>query len=116
MKLMEVYRKIVEQTPDAIEDVVLEFPNQNFNVSIFPEQKKLVFVPQFHNSFTEGMKSYIFMIKERFRIAEIDDLDKDDDPNDNHLQNAFAVFIDPREDFSLVTQMLRDLASQEPRE
>lgn len=114
MKLMKILSLIKEQSNLSFNQEtpgnIIEFPNQNFIVTLIPEEKRLIFIPQFHNSLTRNMDVYISQLHERFRITQINDLDKNDKSS-----NAFEILIDPREDWSEVDSFVRAMANKELR-
>jgi FMN-dependent NADH-azoreductase len=103
MRLIEVFNNLLEA--DAVgetdaqkqEDTVLEFPHQNFTVSIVKTGKKLFFTPQQHSSITTQMKSYVDKISENFLVLNIKE----------HGEGAFEIEIDPREDFDAVIEFVQ---------
>ena len=78
----------------------LEFPNDNFVLSIFRGNKTLLFSPQYHNSITNKIRTLVNMLKQNFRILAVKDKDL----------GAFEVQVDPREDFEAVVDYIKNQA------
>ena len=75
---------------------VIELKEVNTTISLFPAEKKLVFTPQEHASFTERLKLYVDVLHQNFMIDKV-----------NHLaEGVFEMVFDPREDFQSVVQFL----------
>jgi len=79
---------------------ILEFPNDNFTLSIFRGTKKLLFSPQYHNAITNKIRTLINMLKQNFRILRINNKDL----------GAFEVEVDPREDFESIVDYIKNQA------
>lgn len=79
---------------------VIEFPNDNFTLSVFRDKKALLFTPQYHHSITNKIRTLITMLKESFRILRVNDRDL----------GSFEVEVDPREDFDAVVEFIRGQA------
>ena len=75
----------------------LEFPNDNFVLSVFRNTKTLIFTPQYHNSITNKVRTLVNMLKQNFRILRV--VDKD--------LGAFEIQVDPREDFESVVDWIK---------
>lgn len=98
MQLKSLYESIIREQASAAE--VLEFPHDNFVLSVFRGEKKLVFSPQFHNAITSKIRTLVNMLKQNFRILRVNDLDG----------SSFEVEVDPREDFEAVVDYIRSQA------
>lgn len=94
MQLKSLYESILKEQGE--ENSVLEFPNDNFTLSIFRGEKKLLFSPQYHNAITSRIRTLINMLKQNFRILRINDKDA----------GCFEVEVDPREDFEAVVDYI----------
>jgi hypothetical protein len=92
-------RSIIEEALAEQEDEgnVIEFPQDNFNLSIFRSQRKLLFTPQFHNAMTKNVRTLVTMLKQNFRIKEV---------NDKSL-GAFEIEVEPTEDFESVVDFIK---------
>lgn len=96
MKLKEVYKDLLREAEGDGE--TLEFPNDNFTLSIFRGNKTLLFSPQHHNAITSKIRTLINMLKQNFRILRINNKDL----------GAFEVEVDPREDFESVVDFIKN--------
>lgn len=91
-------RLVVESLLREQDAEVMEFPNDNFTLSIFRSNKTLVFTPQYHHSVTNKIRTLITMLKQNFRILRVNDKDL----------GSFEVEVDPREDFESVVDFIRN--------
>ena len=80
------------------DEEIIEPPNDNFTLSIFRNEKKILFTPQYHTSVTGKIRTLVNMLKQNFRILRITDKDI----------GSFEVEIDPREDIDAVVNFIRD--------
>lgn len=75
---------------------VVDLAEVNTTVSMFPAEKKLIFTPQEHSSYTEKLKLYVDVLQQNFMIDSI-----------NHLsEGVFEIVFDPRESFQSVIEFL----------
>lgn len=81
------------------EQPIIHLPEVNMTVSLFPSQKKIVFAPQDHTAYTNKIRTYVNMMKQNFRIDDVNFLG----------QGAFEIVFDPRENFESVIQFLRQV-------
>lgn len=96
MKLL----KLLEEIENINADVnVIEFPNDNYSVSFFDEDKSILFTPQQHNSITARIRKLINSLKQQFKISRIESKEL----------NAFQIYFDPVVDFNSV----KDFVTQE---
>lgn len=75
----------------------LQFPDDNFVLSVFRSTKTLLFTPQYHNSITNKIRILVNMLKQNFNIARVSDKD----------MGSFEVEVDPREDFEAVIEFIK---------
>lgn len=117
MKLKRVFLEaLVEQDPQGLDDYV-EFPNQNFVVSIVRPQKKLIFSPQGRSFVTTKMRIVINSLKQKFNVLKVNSLEDEDDAgpgdtDDPKLIGVFEVVFDPREDFEAAVDFLKNEANK----
>lgn len=78
----------------------LQFPDDNFVLSVFRGNKTLLFTPQYHKSITNKIRILVNMLKQAFRIVRVSDRDL----------GAFEVEVDPREDFETVVNFIKNQA------
>lgn len=90
------------QAPQPGTEPVLHLPDINMTVSIFPSEKKIVFNPQDHTAFTNKIRTYVNMMKQNFRIDDVNSLG----------HGAFEVIFDPRENFESVIQFLQQVGAR----
>lgn len=112
--LLEVF---AEQDAQGLEDT-LEFPNQNFIVSIDRDQKKLTFMPQSHSSLPSKMRTFLTMIQQKFRVIQKKSLEDEGDqgPGDQdnpELRGNFELIFDPREDINIVVDFIKRKVEEE---
>jgi hypothetical protein len=110
MKLVEVLNKILKEIDDGLsnissqDDSVLEFPNQNFSISVFRDEKKLLFAPIQHQSIPSKTRTFINNLKQNFRIKQI--VQKD--------LGSFEVVLDEREDLDSVLDYIKQEIETDP--
>lgn len=92
MKLVEIYKFVLKEQRE-----IIEFPNSNFIITAYIDEKKLIFSPQQHTSIPTEIRDYVKMLEEQFLILSVKDLG----------QGAFEVKIDAREDFGAVVDFLK---------
>lgn len=90
MTLKEIYEKILREGAQPAE--VFEFPHDNFVLSVFRGEKKLLFSPQQHDSITGKIRTLVNMLKNDFRVLRVNAKDG----------NCFEVELDPRENIDSV--------------
>jgi hypothetical protein len=108
---------LVEQDPQGLDNVI-EFPNENFMVSIDRNRKKLIFSPQQHSSLPSKLRTMLTMLKQRFNIIKVNSLEDEDDAgqgdtDDPNLRGVFEIVVDPREDFEAVVDFVRNSMDRE---
>lgn len=101
MKLIEVYKSILRE---QAETSMLEFPNDNFVVSIFPNEKRLLFSPIDHTSITQNIRTVVQVLKQNFRILNV---------TVDENTGVIEVVADPREDFEQIINLLNMMAGQQ---
>jgi hypothetical protein len=79
------------------EDNIIEFPNDNFTISVFRAEKKILFTPQGHSSLPSKIRILVNMLKQNFNILRIKDKDV----------GSFEVEVDPREDFESIVDYIK---------
>jgi hypothetical protein len=118
MRLKEVLLEILaEQDVQGLEDTI-EFPTQNFVVSIDRAEKKLTFSPQSHSMLPSKMRTFLTMLKQNFRVIKLNSLEDEDDAgpgdvDDPNLRGIFEIEFDPREDFEKVVDFIRQKVAEE---
>lgn len=107
MRLKDVISELLhEQTPvdplDTISalDNVIKFPNQNFTMSMFANEKKILLMPQQHKSVSGKIKALVSNLKRNFRIIDIADKDF----------NSLEITFDPRENFESIIDFVKQEA------
>lgn len=98
MKLISVYDLVIKEAAE-----VMEFPNDNFTVSIFRAERKIIFSPQQHQYVTKKVRSHVNAIKQNFHTISVTDL-----PN-----ATFEIELDPRESIDEVVKFLSMLANNQ---
>jgi hypothetical protein len=78
-------------------DQLLEFPNSNFVVSLFGADKKLLFSPQSHESLPNKVRTMVNMIKQNFKVSQIEQKD----------MGAFEITLSPQENFDGVVNFIK---------
>ena len=118
MKLMRVLREaLAEQDEQGLEDVI-EFPNQNFTVSIDRAKKKLTFAPQSHSALPSKMRSFITMLQQDFDILRLTSLEDEGDEgpgdvDDPNLRGVFEMELDPRTDLEEIVDYIKQKVERE---
>ena len=104
MKLAEVYKNILKEEEVEAQGVdpttganVIELPNLNMTISLFPDKKQLLFAPQSHASMPNKVRELVNQLKEKFKISNIEQTD----------MSSFLISIDPIEDFDSVVAFIR---------
>lgn len=103
MKLRTIFLESLEEFDDAPlpgmdNGQVLSLPNTNFVISVFPEEKRLMFTPQKHEELPSKIIEFVYAIKEFFNVSEITERD----------QNIFEIDFDPRQDFDKVMLFIKE--------
>jgi len=115
MKLIEIlHRLIVEQEIQDLDNVV-EFPRDNFVLTIDRSKRQLIFSPLMNAVFDSKVRTLLTMLKQNFKVTKIDNLEdendtKPGDKDDPNLKNVFQVELDPREDFEAVIDFIKQHA------
>lgn len=92
--------KLLKEMENINSDVkVVEFPNDNYSVSFFDEDKSILFTPQQHNSVTSRIRRLINSLKQQFKISNIKSKELD----------SFQIYFDPTVDFNSI----KDFITQE---
>lgn len=84
-------------------ETIIELPNQNMTVVASRSKKTLLFVPQFHTSLTNKVRTYVNTLKQNFMVLGVSS--KED--------GAFEISFDPRENFDSVLDQVHDLSQLE---
>jgi hypothetical protein len=108
---------LAEQDAQGLDDT-LEFPNQNFTVSIDRNQKKLIFSPQSHSALPSKMRTFLSMLKRDFRITRLKSLEDEGDQgpgdtDDPNLRGVFEIEFDPRENIEEIVDYIRRKVEEE---
>jgi hypothetical protein len=77
---------------------VLSLPNTNFVISVFSDEKKLLFTPNKHDLLPFKIMAFIMSLKRYFNVLEIKDKDK----------NIWEVCFDPRQNFDDVMLYIQE--------
>ena len=118
MQLKKVLMEaLMEQDQQEVDDVI-EFPNENFTVSIDRNKKRFIFSPQQHASLPSKLRTVLTMLKQRFNIIKINSLEDEDDAgqgdtDDMKLRGVFEVVVDPRENIDAVIDFIKSSAGEE---
>ena len=96
MNLKSLYESVLKEQEGDGE--VLEFPHDNFTLSIFRGTKKLLFSPQHHDSITNKIRTLVNTLKQNFRILRVNDKDL----------GAFEIEVDPRENFEAIIDFIKN--------
>jgi len=118
MRLKDVFLEaLLEQDPQGLEDT-LEFPNQNFTVSVDRNQKKLIFSPQSHSALPSKMRTFLTMLKRDFRVIRVKSLEDEGDQgpgdvDDPNLRGVFEIVFDPRENFEEIIDYIKQKVENE---
>lgn len=103
MKLRKIFLESLEDFDDAPlpgmdNGRVLSLPNTNFVISVFPEEKRLMFTPQKYEELPKKIIEFVYAIKEYFNVSEIKETDR----------NIFEIDFDPRQDFDKVMLFIQE--------
>lgn len=118
MRLKDVLLEaLAEQDAQGLEDT-LEFPNQNFVVSIDRNTKTLTFMPQSHSALPSKMRTFLTMLQQKFRVIRKKSLEDEGDqgPGDTdnpELRGNFEMVFDPREDINVIVDYIKQKVEQE---
>lgn len=113
---MHLKKLFLEVLKEQESEDVLEFPNENFTVSLDRERQRLIFAPQQHASLPSRLRNMLNMLKQRFNVSKVNSLEDEDDvgPNDiddPNLRGIFEIVLDPRENFDAVIEFIQNHAS-----
>jgi hypothetical protein len=103
MKLKQIFIEALKDLdtspmPGMNNGQVLFLPNTSFVISVFKEEKKLLFTPQDHNTLPPKIKEFVYSLKEYFNISNI-----------NHKEEGiFEIEFDPRQDFNQVMVYVKE--------
>lgn len=116
MQLKKIILEVLREQEDA--ENIIEFPNENFTVSINRNEKKLVFAPLLHSAIPSKIRTYINLLKQNFRVLRVNSLEDEDDTRENDvddpkLRGVFEIEFDPREDFEAVLDFIRNQIDRE---
>lgn len=99
MNLKELFVNLLkeqeEESLEAVDDTVVEFPEHGFSVSFFREEKKLLFTPQ-QEELPDNATAFVEIMKEKFRISE----------EGAKEIGTYEILFDPREDFEQVIEFI----------
>jgi len=115
MKLTSVIKKIIKEQDDNIElDNTIEFPKENFILSIDRPKKKIIFSPQYKNtSIPSKIRTLIVMLKQRFDILNVNSLEdkgtatQANDQDISNLKGVFEIEVDPSENFESIIDYIQ---------
>jgi hypothetical protein len=82
---------------------VFQFPHDNMTISVFRNKKVLAFIPQFHQSLTTTIRTFITTLKQNFMVLRVT-------PKD---MSAFEVEFDPRQNFDEVVEYVKQAAEHQ---
>lgn len=103
MKIKNLFLKLLKEQENEMDsisvedDQVMEFPNSNFVVSVFKDEKKLLFSPQNHQSLTNKIRTFVNLIKQNFRVLGVS----------AKSGGAFELQLDPREDIDSTVDFIK---------
>jgi hypothetical protein len=79
---------------------VLSLPNTKFVISVFAEEKKLLFTPDKHDLLPMPIINFVYKLQEYFNVSKINSKE----------HNIFEVCFDPRQDFDQVMLFIQEEA------
>jgi len=102
MKLIDILKEVLLELDNGMDSIgdeedLLQFPHMNFTVSIFRDEKKLLFSPQNHQSIPNKIRTLINDLKQTFRISDV--VQKE--------IGTFEVTLDPRTDLDSVIDFIK---------
>lgn len=113
MKLKEVFINLIKEgdMEDPVDDSIVEFPEHNFVISLFKDEKKVIFSPQnCTQELPEMAHAFVEVMKEKYAVSKAEPKEV----------GTFEVIFDPREDFesvlTFIKQQLEMGDEEEPNE
>jgi len=106
MNLKQILKEVLAET-----EKLIDFPSEDFTISLFADERKLVFMPKYDSQKAMAkIRIYVNAIKQNFRVGKINSLDDEQSYTQSHpkFQNAFEVYLDPAQDWNQVIQYLKD--------
>jgi hypothetical protein len=108
MRLRKLLNEILKEQEEV--ENVIEFPHQNFIVTIDQSKKKLIFAPEGHSSVPNKIRTIVQMLRQNFHVLRVNSLEDENDydsEDDPKLRGVFEVEFDPRENFDEVVNFVR---------
>ena len=96
MLLSQIFKNILREQNENSD--ILEFPKQNTIVSIFRNEKKLLFVPFKDQTIPNKIRTFVNILKQNFRVVKVVDRDI----------GSFEVEFDPREDLNVIVDFIKN--------
>jgi len=108
MKLKDILKEALMELDDGFtpingDDSVLEFPHSNFSISVFRDEKKLLFTPQNHQSIPTKIRTFVNDLKQNFRVSEVSQKEL----------GAFEITLDPRTDLDTVLDYIKQTMEED---
>lgn len=99
MKLKEVFINLIKEgEEDSVDDSLIEFPDHNFCVAFFKDEKRIIFSPQNDTKeLPEMVDAFVEIMKEKYAVSEAEPKEV----------GTFEVVFDPREDFESVLTFIK---------
>lgn len=103
MKLFEVFLEAIEDIdtspmPGMDNGQVLSLPNTKFVISVFNDEKKLLFTPQGHSDLPLAIIDFVYDLRDLFNVLRVNDKE----------EGIFEVEFDPRQDFNEVLTYVKE--------
>ena len=98
---MKSLKSLVEDVFNGEEDSTIELPKQNLVVSFFEQEKRLNFSALDVSKPAPQARTFINELKQKFKVSQVK----------QQAGNVFVVLIDPREDFNLVIDFIKNAAN-----
>lgn len=99
MKLKEVFINLLKEgEEEPVDDSIIEFPEYNFSVSLFKDEKRIIFSPQnCTQDLPEMVDAFVEIMKEKYAVSKAEPKEV----------GTFEVVFDPREDFESVLTFIK---------
>ena len=98
MKLKEVFINLIKEEEQVFDDSIIEFPEHNFSVSLFKDEKRIIFSPQnYTQNLPEMVDAFVEIMKEKYVVSKAEPKEV----------GTFEVIFDPREDFESVLTFIK---------
>lgn len=100
MKLKEVFTALLKEgdMEDPVDDSIVEFPEHNFVISLFKDEKRVVFSPQNNTQeLAEMPMAFVEVMKEKYAVSKAEPKEV----------GTYEVVFDPREDFESILTFIK---------